>query len=98
MKKHKHRVDRTDAQQTPAATPNALGQPTDDLWSAAKTAVQISGLGFYLVAVVGVCVYLGMLADDYFALDGKGRLAGILAGFPIAIYSLWKNFRQTLSK
>ena len=73
------------------ATEKPVGE---QMWLAAKTAVQMSGLGFYFVAVVGVCVYLGMLADDYFSLGGSGRMAGILAGFPVAIFSLWKNFRR----
>ena len=74
----------------PAAPP----PPRNEIWLTLKTAAQMSGLGFYLVAVVGVCVYLGMLADDYFTLDGRGRLIGILLGFPVAIFSLWKKFRN----
>lgn len=60
----------------------------------AKVFALLSGIGIYFAVVVGICVYLGMLADDYLYLDGKGRLLGILLGFPVAIYSTYRQLKS----
>lgn len=54
----------------------------------------LSGIGIYLAVVILICLYLGSLADDYFALDGKGKLIGILLGFPIAFYSIYRQLKN----
>ncbi len=54
----------------------------------------LSGIGIYLAVVVGICLYLGNLADETFALGIKGKLIGILLGFPIAFYTLYRQLKN----
>ena len=54
----------------------------------------LSGIGIYLVVVVLICLYLGGLADEYLELGGKGRLFGIILGFPIAFYSIYRQLKS----
>ena len=54
----------------------------------------LSGIGIYLIVVVLVCLYLGSIADEYLDLDGKGRLFGIILGFPIAFYSIYRQLKS----
>ena len=54
----------------------------------------LSGIGIYLVVVVLICLYLGGLADEYLELGGKGRLFGIILGFPIAFYSIYRQLKH----
>ena len=59
-----------------------------------KAAAILSGVGIYIAAVIFICLYVGGLADDFFQLGGKGRLAGILLGFPIAAYSVYRQLKH----
>jgi F0F1-type ATP synthase assembly protein I len=52
------------------------------------------GLGIYLAVTVGVCIWLGDHFDQWFQTEPVGRMAGIILGFPIAIYSIYKKIRQ----
>ena len=63
----------------------------NNLW---KAAAILSGVGIYIVAVIFVCLYAGGLVDDYFQLGGKGRLVGIILGFPIAFYSVYRQLKH----
>ena len=54
----------------------------------------LSGVGFYLAAFMLICLYLGGLVDDFFELDGKGRLCGIIIGLPLAFYSLYRQLKH----
>lgn len=54
----------------------------------------LSGIGIYLVVVVLICLYLGGLVDEYLELGGKGRLLGIILGFPIAFYSIYRQLKS----
>ena len=54
----------------------------------------LSGIGIYLAVVVLICLYLGGLVDEYFCLGGKGRLLGIILGFPIAFYSIYRQLKN----
>lgn len=56
-----------------------------------KAASLFFGLGFFLAANVGVCMWLGWKFDGYFGTAPKGILTGICLGFPAAILSLWKK-------
>ena len=58
-----------------------------------KAAAILSGVGIYIAAVIFICLYLGGLVDDYFQLGGKGRIGGIILGFPIAIYSVYRQLK-----
>lgn len=62
----------------------------NNFWRAAAI---LSGVGIYIAAVIFICLYLGGLIDDYFVLGGKGRLAGIILGFPIAAYSVYRQLK-----
>ena len=54
----------------------------------------LSGIGIYLIVVVLICLYLGGLVDEYLNLGGKGRLIGIILGFPIAFYSIYRQLKN----
>ena len=56
-----------------------------------KAASLFFGLGFFLAANVGICIWLGWKFDGYFGTAPKGILTGIFLGFPVAILSLWKK-------
>ena len=59
-----------------------------------KAAAILSGVGIYIAAVIFICLYVGGLVDDYFGLGGKGRLAGIFLGFPVACWSLYRQLKR----
>ncbi|MBE8949460.1 MAG: AtpZ/AtpI family protein [Quinella sp. 3Q1] len=59
-----------------------------------KAAAILSGVGIYIAAVIFICLYLGGLVDDFFQLGGKGRIIGIILGFPIAIYSVYRQLKH----
>ena len=68
----------------------------DDKNSLLKTlkAVSIlSGAGIYVACVVGLCLYGGMKIDEIFSLSPYGKLCGIIFGFPVAIYSLYRQIK-----
>ena len=52
------------------------------LW---KAAAILSGVGIYIAAVIFICLYIGGLV---------GRLCGILLGFPIAGYSVYRQLKH----
>ena len=62
----------------------------NNLW---KAAAILSGVGIYIAAVIFICLYVGGLVDDYLQLGGKGRLVGIVLGFPIAGYSVYRQLK-----
>ena len=71
-------------------------QKHEGLWQAVRAFSVLSGVGIYLVVVVGICVYLGMMADDHFGISPYGKLTGILLGFPLALYSLYRQLRKQM--
>ena len=54
----------------------------------------LSGIGIYLAVVILICLYIGGLVDDCFSLNGKAKLIGIILGFPIAFYSLYRQLKN----
>ncbi|BAL84286.1 hypothetical protein SELR_25780 [Selenomonas ruminantium subsp. lactilytica TAM6421] len=54
----------------------------------------LGGVGIYLVVFVGICGYLGALAGDYLGMDHAGRIIGIIAGFPAAFYTLYRQLKH----
>ncbi len=66
----------------------------EGLRQAWKAFSMLSGIGIYLAVVVGICLYIGNLADEYFELGIKGKLIGILLGFPIAFYTLYRQLKN----
>ena len=69
-------------------------QRHEGLWQAVKAFSVLSGLGIYLVVVVGICLYIGMLADEHLGTSPYGKLTGILLGFPVAVYSLYRRLKN----
>ena len=70
------------------------GQKHEGLRQAVKAFSVLGGIGIYLVVFVGICVFLGNLADENLGLGDAGKLIGILVGFPGAIYTLYRQLKQ----
>ena len=55
----------------------------------------LSGVGIYIAVVILICLYLGSLADDFFGLDGVGKLAVdsiLMRDYPvIQAYVVWMS-------
>ncbi|MBQ1867252.1 MULTISPECIES: AtpZ/AtpI family protein [Selenomonas] len=66
----------------------------EGLRQAVKAFSVLGGIGIYLVVFVGICVFLGNLADENLGLGSVGKLAGILIGFPGALYTLYRQLKQ----
>ena len=66
----------------------------EGLRQAWKAFSMLSGIGIYLAVVVGICLYMGNMADEQWELGIKGKLTGILLGFPIAFYSLYRRLKD----
>ena len=64
------------------------------LRQAIKAFALLSGVGIYFVVFVGICLWLGNLADETFGLGYAGKLIGILIGFPGAIYTLYRQIKE----
>ena len=65
------------------------------LRQAIKAFAVLSGVGIYLVVFVGICLFLGDLADRFLLGDGYGgKLTGILIGFPGAFYTLFRQLKR----
>ncbi len=62
-----------------------------NLWQAFSL---LSGVGIYIAVIILICLYIGGLADDYFQFNGKGKLGGIILGFPIAFYSIYRQLKK----
>ena len=74
-------------------------EPHDGLKTGLRQAVKafavLSGVGIYLVVFVGICLFLGDLADRFLLGSGyAGKLIGILLGFPGAFYTLFRQLKQ----
>lgn len=66
----------------------------EGLRQAVKAFSVLGGIGIYLVVFVGICVFLGNLADENLGLGSVGKLVGILIGFPGALYTLYRQLKQ----
>ena len=64
------------------------------LRQAIKAFAVLSGVGIYLAVFVGICLFLGALADTYLLGGYAGKLTGILVGFPGAFYTLFRQLKQ----
>ncbi len=64
------------------------------LKQAVKAFSILGGVGIYLVVFVGICGYLGSLAGDYLGLGNAGKILGIIAGFPAAFYTLYRQLKN----
>lgn len=64
------------------------------LKQAVKAFSLLGGIGIYLAVFVGICGFIGNLADEKLGLGSKGKLIGIIIGFPAAIYTLYRQLKQ----
>lgn len=69
-------------------------QEESGLKQAVKAFSILGGVGIYLVVFVGICGYLGSLAGEYLGLGKAGTIAGIIAGFPAAFYTLYRQLKN----
>lgn len=54
----------------------------------------VSGIGIQAAVTIGVCIYLGRLADDFFQLGTICTVVGIIAGFATSVWSVYKAVRK----
>lgn len=65
------------------------------LQQAVKAFAVLSGVGIYLAVFVGICLFVGSLADAHLLGGGyAGKLIGILVGFPGAFYTLYRQLKH----
>ena len=65
----------------------------EDLWRAVRAFALLSGAGFYFVVILGIFIFAGMKFDEVFVAHPYGKLIGILLGFPVGIYSLYRQIK-----
>ncbi|WP_407398108.1 ATPase F0F1 [Anaerovibrio sp.] len=53
----------------------------------------LGGVGVFFAVVMGICIFLGAMADDFLGLEYGGKLTGIVVGFPIAFYLTYKQLK-----
>jgi len=54
----------------------------------------ISNIGMEAVISIGLCTYGGRWADAYFSSGKTCTVSGIILGFVIAIWSVYKRFQK----
>ena len=66
----------------------------EGLKQAVKALAILSGIGIYMAVFVGICGFIGNLIDDFFQLNYTGKLIGIIIGFPLSIYTLYRQLKN----
>lgn len=61
-----------------------------------KSLAVLGSIGFFFVIVLGICIFIGHQADVYLELGNKGKLVGIIIGFPVGIYSTYRQLKNLL--
>jgi len=61
---------------------------------AVKAFSVLGGVGIYFVVFVGICIFLGDLADERLGISPGGKFVGIVIGFPGAIYTLYRQLKS----
>lgn len=54
----------------------------------------LGGVGIFFAVVIGICIFIGSLIDDWLAWEYAGKLVGIILGFPIAFYLTYKQLKE----
>ena len=66
----------------------------DSLMQTVKAFSILSGTGIYLACVVGICLFAGTKIDEWLDTAPYGKLIGIILGFPIGLYSLYRQIKH----
>ena len=56
-----------------------------------EIAAFISGIGIYFVVILAICIFLGRQAAELWSIRPFGTIFGIVIGFPIGFYSIYKK-------
>lgn len=67
--------------------------PSSGALDALKAVGLLSGVGVYFVVFLGIFIYLGQWADDFFGSGHACTITGAVLGFPAAIYSLYRQLK-----
>ena len=67
--------------------------PSSGALDALKAVGLLSGVGVYFVVFLGIFIYLGQWADDFFGPGHVCTITGAVLGFPAAIYSLYRQLK-----
>ena len=59
-----------------------------------ETFAFVSGIGFHFVITIGLCIFLGRKADEYFATTPICTLIGIILGMITAIYTAYQKIKD----
>ena len=75
-----------------------MGNSSDDsgLLKSLKTLGILGGIGIFFAVVVGICIFIGNLADEWLGFDYAGKLTGIILGFPIAFYLTYRQLKEII--
>ena len=67
--------------------------PASGMAEALRAFGLLSGVGIYFVIFLGIFIFLGKCADDFLGTGRVCTIAGIVLGFPAAIYSLYRQLK-----
>ena len=56
----------------------------------------LGSIGIFFAVVIGICIFLGNMADEWLGLEYAGKLTGIILGFPVAFYLTYKQLREII--
>lgn len=75
-----------------------MGNSSDDsgLLKSLKTLGILGGIGIFFAVVVGICIFIGNLADEWLGFDYAGKLMGIILGFPVAFYLTYRQLKEII--
>ncbi len=59
-----------------------------------ETFAFISGIGIHFIIVIGLCVFIGIEADEYFSSTPFGTVSGIFLGVITAVYTAYKRIKD----
>lgn len=56
----------------------------------------LGGIGIFFAVVIGICLFIGNLADEWLGMEYAGKLTGIILGFPIAFYLTYRQLKEII--
>ncbi len=71
-------------------------QEASGLAQALKAFGVLGGVGIFFAVVIGICIFVGAMADEFLGLEYGGKLTGIILGFPIAFYLTYKQLKGVI--